>query len=196
MENILEAPFLVEIVRTTTNMYAHGWDERNGGNISLLLDEAEVSKYVDVNAVIRDISTGFEAPALEGKYFLVTGTGKYFKNVQYDPAKNLGKEMKHPIKPYSHPGWERKRISRETDPHSCIAVRVIFFDFFHLYPLSNFRGYVWKKSKQEFPVCDFPQTNSEKHELFTKNSNLAEKWKACHYPPIFAHWSPYAAKYP
>ncbi len=45
---------------------------------------------MDVNAVIRDISTGFEAPALEGKYFLVTGTGKYFKNVQYDPARNLG----------------------------------------------------------------------------------------------------------
>ena len=33
MKNILEAPFLVEMVRTTTNMYAHGWDERNGGNI-------------------------------------------------------------------------------------------------------------------------------------------------------------------
>ncbi len=90
MKNILEAPFLVEMVRTTTNMYAHGWDERNGGNISLLLDEAEVAEYLDVNAVIRDIPTGFEAPALDDKYFLVTGTGKYFKNVQYDPAKNLG----------------------------------------------------------------------------------------------------------
>ncbi len=90
MKNILEAPFLVEMVRTTTNMYAHGWDERNGGNISLLLDEAEVAGYVDVNAPVRDIPTGFEAPSLDGKYFLVTGTGKYFKNVQYDPAKNLG----------------------------------------------------------------------------------------------------------
>ena len=90
MKNILEAPFLVEMVRTTTNMYNHGWDERNGGNISLLLDEAEAAEYLDVNAVIRDIPTGFEAPALDGKYFLVTGTGKYFKNVQYDPAKNLG----------------------------------------------------------------------------------------------------------
>jgi len=90
MKDILNAPFLVEMVRTTTNMYAHGWDERNGGNISLLLDESEVAEYADVNAVIRDIPTGFEAPALDGKYFLVTGTGKYFKNVQYDPAKNLG----------------------------------------------------------------------------------------------------------
>ena len=90
MKNILEAPFLIEMVRTTTNMYAHGWDERNGGNISVLLDEADVAEYLDVNAVLRDIPTGFEAPALDGKYFLVTGTGKYFKNVQYDPARNLG----------------------------------------------------------------------------------------------------------
>ncbi len=90
MKNILEAPSLIEMVRTITNMYAHGWDERNGGNISVLLDEVKVSEYVDVNAVIRDIPTGFEAPSLEGKYFLVTGAGKYFKNVRYDPACNLG----------------------------------------------------------------------------------------------------------
>jgi len=90
MKNILEAPFLIEMVRTVTNMYAHGWDERNGGNISVLLDEADVAEYLDVNAVLRDIPTGFAAPALDGKYFLVTGTGKYFKNVQYDPAANLG----------------------------------------------------------------------------------------------------------
>ncbi|MBD9129732.1 aminotransferase class I/II-fold pyridoxal phosphate-dependent enzyme, partial [Alistipes finegoldii] len=32
----------------------------------------------------------FSCPALEGKYFLVTGTGKYFKNVQYAPEINLG----------------------------------------------------------------------------------------------------------
>ena len=53
-----------------------------------VVDEAEVAEYLDVNAVLRDIPTGFEAPALEEKYFLVTGTGKYFKNVQYDPAHN------------------------------------------------------------------------------------------------------------
>ena len=90
MKDMMNAPFLVEMVRTCTNMYAHGWDERNGGNISVMLDEAEVAEYLDVNAVLRDIPTGFEAPALDGKYFIVTGTGKYFKNVQYDPACNLG----------------------------------------------------------------------------------------------------------
>ena len=90
MKELLKAPFMVEMVRTITNMYNHGWDERNGGNISVLLDECEVAEYLDITRVIRNIPTGFEAPELDGKYFLVTGTGKYFKNVQYEPEVNLG----------------------------------------------------------------------------------------------------------
>lgn len=90
MKNIFEALFLREMIGTTSNMYAHGWDERNGGNISLLLEEADVMEYLDTQAVLRTIPTGFEAPELDGKYFLVTGTGKYFKNVEVDPAVNLG----------------------------------------------------------------------------------------------------------
>ena len=90
MKNILEAPFMIEMIRTATNMYNHGWDERNGGNISLMLDEAQVAEYLDTNAVLRTIPTGFTAPELDGKFFLVTGTGKYFKNVQYAPDVNLG----------------------------------------------------------------------------------------------------------
>ncbi|MCF0131207.1 MAG: rhamnulose-1-phosphate aldolase [Pseudobutyrivibrio sp.] len=90
MKDILKAPFIVEMVRTTTNMYNHGWDERNGGNISLRVDESEIKEYVDIDKVIRTIPTGFDAPELAGMYFVVTGTGKYFKNVQYDPEINLG----------------------------------------------------------------------------------------------------------
>ena len=90
MKDIMTAPFLIEMVRTTTNMYNHGWDERNGGNVSLLLDEETVREYLDENRILRTIPTGFLAPELDGKYFLVTGTGKYFKNMQYDPENNLG----------------------------------------------------------------------------------------------------------
>ena len=89
MKNILTAPWMVEMIRTVTNMYDHGWDERNGGNVSLLLEESQVNDYVD-GAVLREIPTGFSCPELDGKYFLVTGTGKYFKNVQYAPEINLG----------------------------------------------------------------------------------------------------------
>ncbi len=90
MKNILEASFMAEMIRTATLMYNHGWDERNGGNISLMLDEKDTAEYLDPEKVIRTIPTGFKAPELEGKVFLVTGTGKYFKNVQIAPEVNLG----------------------------------------------------------------------------------------------------------
>ena len=46
--DILTAPFMVEMIRTATNMYDHGWDERNGGNISRMVDEAELTDYLDL----------------------------------------------------------------------------------------------------------------------------------------------------
>ena len=90
MKNIFDAPFLKEFCATTKNMYRLGWDERNGGNISVMLDEKEVGEYLDLNHVIRTIPTGFDAKPLIGKLFMVTGTGKYFKNVKHDPETNLG----------------------------------------------------------------------------------------------------------
>ena len=90
MKNILEAPYVKEVCAACSNMYRLGWDERNGGNISYLLKEEEVTPYLDVRQVIRTIPTGFTAEALEGRYFLVTGTGKYFKNVEKDPENGLG----------------------------------------------------------------------------------------------------------
>lgn len=90
MNNILQAPFITEIANTCDNMYRLGWDERNGGNISLLLDADQVAEYLDMNTVLREIPIGFEAKELAGRLFLVTGTGKYFKNVKQDPENNLG----------------------------------------------------------------------------------------------------------
>ena len=82
--------FMIDMINTVSLMYDHGWDERNGGNVSLLLHENEVSPFFDTKKVIREIPIGFSAPSLAGEYFLVTGTGKYFKNVKYDPARNMG----------------------------------------------------------------------------------------------------------
>lgn len=90
MKDILTADFIKQMCSTTANMYRLGWDERNGGNISYMLDENEVKEYLDINNVIREIPLGFDAKELKNKYFIVTGTGKYFKNVQGDPENNLG----------------------------------------------------------------------------------------------------------
>lgn len=96
LKDIKSAPFVKEMCRTTANMYRLGWDERNGGNISYLLNENEVAEYLDLNKVIRFIplmgvnAAEFDVTSLTGKIFIVTGTGKYFKNVEDDPETNLG----------------------------------------------------------------------------------------------------------
>lgn len=96
LKDVKEAPFVAEMCKTASNMYRLGWDERNGGNISYLLKEEEVAEYLDLNNVIRTIplmgvnEVDFDASPLEGKIFIVTGTGKYFKNVEADPETNLG----------------------------------------------------------------------------------------------------------
>ena len=90
MKNILNAPFVEEMKAICSNMYRLGWDERNGGNISYMLEESEVAEYLDLESVIREIPIGFDATELTGKIFIVTGTGKYFKNVERAPETNLG----------------------------------------------------------------------------------------------------------
>lgn len=44
----------------------------------------------DANKIIREFKYGFDMSDLVGKYFIITGTGKYFKNCQKDPENNLG----------------------------------------------------------------------------------------------------------
>ena len=90
MKNIFEAPFVVGMCKATANMYRMGWDERNGGNISVMLENDEVAEYLDIDSPIRSFDMGFDAKVLAGKIFIVTGTGKYFKNVEDDPETNLG----------------------------------------------------------------------------------------------------------
>lgn len=90
MKDILQAPFIKDMAETCANMYRLGWDERNAGNISLRLDAAELAEYLDLSGHQRVIPFDFDASALASQYFLVTGTGKYFKNITAKPAECLG----------------------------------------------------------------------------------------------------------
>ncbi|GIO37002.1 rhamnulose-1-phosphate aldolase [Paenibacillus antibioticophila] len=85
-----EAPFIQEMTEITHHMWILGWDELNGGNISYLLDEEEVAKYINIHSSLRSLDLTFPVKELAGKYFIVTGSGKYFRNVIKDPEANLG----------------------------------------------------------------------------------------------------------
>ncbi|MDR1971882.1 MAG: rhamnulose-1-phosphate aldolase [Treponema sp.] len=90
MGGILKAPFMKELVRTCTTMFRLGWNERNGGNISIIVDEGEAAKYLDTRASLREFDLSFDAAELEGRILAVTRTGSYFRNVKVDPEYNLG----------------------------------------------------------------------------------------------------------
>lgn len=88
-KNILTAPFITEIAALTDNMYRLGWDEKNSGNVSCILNEKSLKDYLDLSQYTKHMVMDNDFSSLSGKYFLVTGSGKYFKNVSKDPADTL-----------------------------------------------------------------------------------------------------------
>ena len=82
--------FVEESVEILDLLYKHGWDERNGGNLSYIIPENEVKEFLKEEKVLRTYQYDFDMSSIIGKYFLITGTGKYFKNCKKDPGTNLG----------------------------------------------------------------------------------------------------------
>jgi rhamnulose-1-phosphate aldolase len=87
---ITQHPIIKEFTHITSTMYNLGWDERNGGNISVLLDSEELTPLNDELRIRRTLPLNFDASYVSNRYFLVTGTGKYFRNMERDPINNLG----------------------------------------------------------------------------------------------------------
>ena len=70
--------------------WQQGWHERNGGNLSYRIREEEIEsirKELLTDGEWRPI--GASVPGLSGEYFLVTGSGKFFRNVLRDPEDSV-----------------------------------------------------------------------------------------------------------
>lgn len=90
MKSMEESWFLKAMIKATTDMWLKGWDERNGGNVSLRVLEEDLAPFRECLTEGRVEQIDAAVPEVAGQYFLVTGTGKYFRNVQLDPAANVG----------------------------------------------------------------------------------------------------------
>lgn len=86
----LETPWMQGMIRMCGDGFRQGWHERNGGNLSYRIPQTELE-------VIRD-QLSFEqpwqpitakVPGLAGEFFAVTGSGKYMRNIELNPAANL-----------------------------------------------------------------------------------------------------------
>ncbi len=77
----LEAEFVQGFIRMAKDGWEQGWHERNGGNLSYRVKEDEVA-LVEENFDRKEWQPiGTAVPKLARQYFLVTGSGKFFRNV-------------------------------------------------------------------------------------------------------------------
>jgi len=54
MQTIIDAWVVQGMIKATTDAWLKGWDERNGGNLTLRLDEADIEPFAaDVHAKPR-----------------------------------------------------------------------------------------------------------------------------------------------
>ncbi len=84
--NILDAKFVQGFIRMCNDGWEQGWHERNGGNLSYRIKPEEVEEIKDALTKGGEWKPiGTSVPALSGEYFMVTGSGKYFRNVILEP---------------------------------------------------------------------------------------------------------------
>lgn len=83
---ILDTKFVRGFIKMADDGFQQGWHERNGGNLSYRLKTEEVE---GIKTRLNDSGVwtpiGVSVPGLAGEYFLVTGSGKYFRNIIVDP---------------------------------------------------------------------------------------------------------------
>jgi rhamnulose-1-phosphate aldolase len=88
--DIVDVEFVSEYIRLTEDAYKKGWHERNGGNLSYRIKSEEVALIrAKLKPAVEFIPIGISVPNLAGEYFLVTGSGKYMRNVALSPEDNL-----------------------------------------------------------------------------------------------------------
>ena len=89
MSTIYDNEFMQGFMRMADDGFQQGWHERNGGNLSYRMkpEEAEAVKSYFTPKEWQPIGTS--VPKLAGEFFLVTGSGKYFRNVMIKPEDSI-----------------------------------------------------------------------------------------------------------
>lgn len=83
---MMDARFVQGFIRMCNDGWERGWHERNGGNLSYRMkaeEVEEVREYLNADDKWQEIGTS--VPNLAGEYFMVTGSGKYFRSVILNP---------------------------------------------------------------------------------------------------------------
>ncbi|MDO4167234.1 MAG: rhamnulose-1-phosphate aldolase [Eubacteriales bacterium] len=91
MSKVLEMAFVQGFIRMANDGWLQGWHERNGGNLSYRIKDEEmdaIRSILSYEGAWHPIGTS--VPELGQEFFMVTGSGKYFRNVILDPEDSTG----------------------------------------------------------------------------------------------------------
>ncbi len=80
---------ITTVARVSRDMWDKGWIEANGGNISVRLDDEEKASLTE-KAKGDWIDLPTEYSNLENDVFLISGTGKFLRNIELAPLENIG----------------------------------------------------------------------------------------------------------
>lgn len=78
-------------IRLATDGFNKGWHERNGGNLTYRLTNQEVQEllpHFDLDNSWNDID--IEVPNIANEFFITTGSGKFFRNLEITPEDSMG----------------------------------------------------------------------------------------------------------
>lgn len=87
---VLDSEFVQGFIRMANDGWEQGWHERNGGNLTYRIKKEEVESVAEaLNKEGEWEAIGTSVPKLEGEYFLVTGSGKFFRNIIIKPEDSM-----------------------------------------------------------------------------------------------------------
>ena len=91
---VLESELMKRYARMAMDGFNQGWHERNGGNLSYRMKAEEARElgedFKEGEWRVIGWQKGDESafPGLAGEFFMVSGSGKYFRNIELDPEAN------------------------------------------------------------------------------------------------------------
>lgn len=86
---VLDAEFVQGFIRMANDGWEQRWHERNGGNLSYRIRPEEVEAVKEDFEPKEWQPIGTTVPKLAKEYFIVTGSGKYFRNVIIKPEDSI-----------------------------------------------------------------------------------------------------------
>ena len=90
MTKVQETKMMQGFMKLCNDGWGLGWHEKNGGNLSYRMKAEEVEEIKECfNFSGQWKEIGTSVPRLAEEYFLVTGSGKYFRNVILDPEDSI-----------------------------------------------------------------------------------------------------------